>query len=388
MKGLPQLPEVALATFRSLPPAPDVEITVDFNPESLAYTVSNTLKEEASGGSKKQFVDKTTAKLAMQVVFDTTDTGEDVRVETEKMATLLKPIAEDQKQVPPNVEFSWGLYAFTGMVEQYKETIDFFAASGVPLRATVDITLSSQDVQFESEKNPSASVDEPLTPEPAVVPGGGGASDVANALGDPRSARAIAAANGSASLRFGAEGGLAVGAGVELKAEAAFSAGASLGAGAGIGIGTGAGAGIGIGGGADAGIGIGAGASAGIGTGGGAGAGIGIGGGASIGGEAGIGVGFGASAGAGVGIGAGAAAGASASVQGVAGGAFAGLRTGVRTSTSMPSPRTLLTASRSAGAVGGNAQFGFGGRAEMQAGASLGADVGAEADLDAMIRFS
>ena len=329
----PELPQIQLAHFRTLTGSPTVEFDVHFNPASLEYVVANTLKEEGQGAKKKQFVDKTTAKLTMQLVFDTTDTGEDVRIHTDKVAALLKPVGQGKKQVPPNVEFSWGVYRFTGMVEQHKETLDFFAATGVPLRASVDLTLASQDVQFESAKNPSASVDRDLAAEPAIVPAGDGPSGVANALGDPRAARAIGAANGSASLRFGAEAGLAIGAGVELRAEAAFSAGAS--------------AGIGIGGGA------------------------GIGGGIGVGGGAGIGIGGGASAG----------------IGGAAGGAFAGLHSGVGTTVSMPGGQALFSVPVGTGAAGSGAQFGFGGKAQTQAGASLGADVGAEADLDALIRF-
>jgi hypothetical protein len=342
MPTTPEIPQIELAHFKTLTGSPRVEFDVHFNPESLEYSVTNTLKEEGKGGNKKQFVDKSTAKLTMQLVFDTTDTGEDVRTHTDKVASLLKPVGQGKKQVPPNVEFSWGVYRFTGMVEQHKEKLDFFAPSGVPLRATIDLGLASQDVQFESGKNPSASVDRNLAAEPVVVPAGGGPSGVANALGDPRAARAIGAVNGSASLRFGAEGGLAISGGVELKAEAGFSAGAGIGGG--IGIGGGAGAGIGIGG----------------------GAGIGIGGGA------GIGIGGGASLGAGA---------------GAAGGAFAGLRTGVSSSAAISGGQALFGASASAGAVGGGARFGFGGQAQMQSAASMGADVGAEADLNAVLRF-
>jgi hypothetical protein len=368
MKGLPDIPKVELASFRPLPPATGEEIDVHFNPTSLQYTVSNTLKEEGSGSSKKQFVDKTSAKLTMQVVFDTTDTGVDVRTHTDKMAALLRPVAQGKKQVPPNVEFGWGAYRFTGMVEQYKETLDFFSPGGVPLRATVDLTLASQDVQFTSAKNPPAKVDQG-GPEPAVVPGGGSPSGVASSLGDPRAARAIAAANGSASLRFGGGAGLAVGADVELRAEAAFSAGAAAG------IGIGGGAGVGIGG------------AAGMGVGGAAAAGFGVGGGASF-----AGAGFGASA-----PSASASFGrrASVSIGGAAGGAFAGLRTTVSSPSTMPSASAAIAkagagVSGSAGtrSAGADAHFGPGGQARAQAGASLGADVGAEADLNALIRFS
>jgi hypothetical protein len=329
MSDRPELPTVVLARFKTLPPrgGRSVELPVHFNPASLQYTIANTLKEEGSGSKKKQFVDKTTAKLTMQLVFDTTHNGEDVRAYTDKIAGMLKPIPEGSKQVPPNVEFTWGLYRFCGMVETYKETIDFFAASGVPLRANVDITLASQAPQFTSGRNPNATVDEPPSPEPAVLPpgppgpSGPSPSSVANSVGDPRSARAIAAANGSASLRFGGGVGLAVGASVELKAEAGFSAGAGLGFGGGAGVGLGGAAGGGIGG------------------------------------------------------------------ANSTGGAFAGLRTSVAAPTSMPSASAVLAGSAKVGAVGASAQFGFGGQAQMEPGASLGADVGADADLNALLRF-
>lgn len=390
MPATPDLSQpISLAFFRPLPPGGDGQpFDVHFNPASLQYTVSNTLKEEGSGSAKKQYVDKTSAKLTMQLVFDTTDTGEDVRVHTDKMAKLLKPVAEGQKQVPPNVEFGWGVYSFTGLVEQYKENIDFFSAGGVPLRATVDITLASQDVQFESRKNPSASVDGNLTPEPAVVPGSGGPTGVANALGDPRAARAIASANGSASLRFGAEAGLAIGAGIDLRAEAAFSTGISASAGAGLSMGGGLGAGLG------GGIGIGGGISGGLDAG--IGGGIGIGAGLS----GGVGIGAGVSVGAGVSGGVGlsgdaftsssfAVGGAGISGSAVAAGGFAGLRITSESGSSMPGGRALFSANAgaSAAAVGGNAQFGIGGKVQTHSSNSLGADVSGGADLNASLRF-
>ncbi len=371
MPATPALEALELARFKTLsgPAAQRVEIDVHFNPESLQYTVQNTLKEEGQGAKKKQHVSQTTAKLTMQLVFDTTDTGEDVRLYTDRMAKLLQPYKDGNDKSPPLVEFGWGLYRFTGLVEQYKETIDFFAAGGVPLRSGVDITLSSQDVVFDSNRNPTASVDQDLSAqEPTVHPqagadqttGPGGAAGLANALGDPRAARAIAALNGSASLRFGGAAALAVGSGVALQAAAAFSVGASASAGAGIG----GGAGIGIGVGAGAGVGL----------------------------SAGAGIGGGAAAGVGIGIGAGAGVGASTAVTagatvGAANGAFAGLRTASSSTGSVPSGRALFSASANV-ATGPSAQFAAGGRAQAQGGASLSTDVGAKSDLNARISFS
>src|SRR5262245_2147949 len=204
----PMIESVVNARFKTFKSGEPIEVDVHFNPASLQYTVSNTLKDEGSGAQKKQYVSQSTAKLTMDLVFDTTATGEDVRETTDKMARLLKPHGPSGKQVPPLVEFGWGVYRFTGMVEQYKETLDFFAEGGVPLRSSVNLTLASQDVVFESARNQPAKVDRDLAADPVTLPTGrgpaGGPAGVANALGDPRAARAIAAANGAASLRFSA----------------------------------------------------------------------------------------------------------------------------------------------------------------------------------------
>jgi hypothetical protein len=351
---MPEFPEDLIdapATFETMT-GPKVTVPVHFNPASLQHTVANTLKEEGKGAKKKQYVSQTTAKLTMDVVFDTTDTGEDVRITTNKMAQLLQPVPEGQsKQVPPVVKFSWGAYSFTGMVEQYKETIDFFAAGGLPLRSSINLTLSSQEVTFEGgTSSDRASVDGDLSPEPVVVPGDegpvGGPQGAANKAGDPRAARGIAAANGAASLRFGAGGGRAVGASVGV----GFSAGASVGAGFSAGIGASAGGGFG------ASVQASAGGSANLlpaaAFAGGGGAGLSIGGGAGLGAGAGVGIG----AGAGASLGAGASAGASLSLGGgssaSAGAGFSGLRVETRVSSRPLSAAILIQGAASISSAG------------------------------------
>lgn len=392
---MPQLPAELIdepASFETLT-GEKLTVPVHFNPASLQYTVANTLKEEGKGAKKKQYVSQTTAKLTMDLVFDTTDSGEDVRVTTNKMAKLLQPVAAGGgKNVPPTVRFSWGAYAFTGMVEQYKETIDFFAAGGVPLRASINLTLSSQDVVFDSGTANPASVDTDLAAEPVVAPGSddaagpGGAQGVANAAGDPRAARAIAAANGADSLRFGAGASLAVGAsvGVGFAAGASASVGFSAGIGASAGAGFSASAGAGMS--ASAGLSAGAGANllppaafasggGGLSLGAGAGAGLGL----SAGG--GLSVGAGASAGFGAGLSVGASAGAGLSAGAGASAGFSGLRMETNQSTRSLNTAALLPTAAGAdlGAAGG-ASVAAGGRLTAGSG-GLKAEVGAEADF-------
>ena len=375
---MPEFPDDLIddaATFETMT-GPKVTVPVHFNPASLQHTVSNTLKEEGKGAKKKQYVSQTTAKLTMDLVFDTTDSGEDVRITTNKMAQLLQPVPEGQsKKVPPVVKFSWGAYSFTGMVEQYKETIDFFAAGGLPLRSAINLTLSSQDVTFEGgTSSDKASVDGELSPEPVVLPDDegplGGPQGAANKAGDPRAARGIAAANGSASLRFGAGAGLAVGA----SASVGFSAGASVGAGFSAGIGASAGGGFSASASASAGGSANLLPAAAFAAGGGAGAGIG--------GGAGIGIGAGAGAGLSLGIGGGVSAGASAGVKSGAGlsasAGFSGLRVESTVSSRPLSPANLLQGSASISSAGKVAP---GGRLIDAGGSGLKANVAGDAEF-------
>lgn len=222
-------------------PDKDQPVEVHFNPASLQYTVANTLEKQGSGTKSKQFVSQSTAKLTMDLIFDTTADGQDVRIFTEKVARFMMP---DEKKVPPVIVFEWGTYKFQGMMESYKETLDFFAPSGVPLRASVNLTLSKQDEVFapsaKGEKVNTAGSLGSADPGAVQTPPGRDASSLSAGAGDPRAARSIAAANRLESLRFGASISATVGASVTLGAPSAFASG-----GARVGISAGLGAGIG-----------------------------------------------------------------------------------------------------------------------------------------------
>lgn len=348
MSTSPAAVQVAMARFRTVVPGETIEVTVHFNPASLQYTLSNTV-EPAPGGRRVQYVSQTTAKLTMDLVFDTTHNGQDVRTETAKMAKFLKPHGPSGRRVPPVVEFSWGTYGFRGTVEQYRETMDFFSPEGVPLRSGINLTLTTNDATFDPNTSGRTSVDgvpaggaagaAPQEVANVPVPGAGkpgGAAGLANSLGSPAAARSIAAANGSQSLRFSGGAELAVGgaAGVNLQSAAAFSAGAS----AGGGIGLGGGIGGGIGGGA--------------------------------------GLGLGASGSAGVSLG-----GLGAAVQGD----FSGLRADLGAGVAMPDAATVRALAASSRSEGGG--FDIGGRLQAGGSASLAVDVSGDGGLNARLGF-
>jgi hypothetical protein len=188
-----------------------------FNPVSLQYTVTNTLAQQGDG--RQQYVSQSTAKLTMDLVFDTTDTGKDVRLHTNLIANLMEPkrqVGTGKRALPDIVVFEWGLFSFQGMVESYKETIDFFSADGVPLRASVNLGLSRQANVFSANPkdapNQNAAAKPPQPPEPPLLQNVGEAAiadlapeikapATANGGGIPDALRRIGAANMLESLR-------------------------------------------------------------------------------------------------------------------------------------------------------------------------------------------
>ena len=238
---MPTTPIIEKATFTNTT-AGDLPFGVHFNPQTLKYTITNTLANTGSGNSTKQYTGESTGKLAFDLIFDTTDTGEDVRLYTLEVAQLMEP-GDDADKTPPVVEFEWGLYTFSGVVETYRETIDFFSANGVPLRASVSLSLSSQDRVFEGgsladagtggsmvgRSNPNA-----VQAPPPGQSDGRGVTQVATQAGNPDAARAIAAENGIENMRFPGSAPLQLnaelsGTGASAMAGASVSAGGTIG---------------------------------------------------------------------------------------------------------------------------------------------------------------
>ncbi len=206
---MPNTPNIVRASFKIR--GSDDSFDVHFNPASLQYTITNKMKNTGSGNSAKQYVDESTGKLTMDLIFDTTDSGEDVRLHTVRVAQLMEP--EEDDKTPPIVEFEWGLYTFAGMMQTYKETIDFFSSDGVPLRASVNLTLASQDDVFEGGSDERAANtgtagalgnaigNNVRTPAPPNS-NGRGVTQTATKACNPSSGRDIAAQNGLENMRF------------------------------------------------------------------------------------------------------------------------------------------------------------------------------------------
>jgi hypothetical protein len=348
-------------------------VEVHFNPQNLKLTYANENKGgDQPAGSSKQFVGAGTSKLSIELVFDTSDSGTDVRRTTRDVAYFIQAKPADKqkdknnKRVPPGVEFQWGTFIFRGVVDSMSETLEFFAEDGTPLRATVSLGLSRQDIEFigvtgdaltrsvdaDAAAAQGAAGRQPLS---AAQPGDSVQSMAARS-GNGADWKSIAAANNiddPLRLQAGALVNLSAGAGVSTGASA--SVGISFGAGGGAGAA--AGASLGAGGSAGADVGFSAGLGGGVGFSAGAGTGLSAGVGASAG--AGFGASAGASAGAGFGAGAGISAGAGAS-------------TGASFGASASAGGSFGAGASANSSLGGNAGSGIGAGAGLQFNAGIG----------------
>ncbi|HEX7679077.1 MAG TPA: hypothetical protein VF713_13185 [Thermoanaerobaculia bacterium] len=216
--------------------ADTTEVEVHFNPASLIYTIENSSKQSAGKPIGEQYIAQFSARLTMDLQFDTTDTGEDVQLTTGRMAMFMQSSASASRipsgaspQAQPVVQFQWGSYTFVGIMESYNETIDFFSADGVPLRSLVNISLVRQDLVLNGDTASGTPING------SVVQTGNGASvtGVSTLGGDPTAARQLGADNGLESLRFTGGASLQVNSGIQLNAASRF---ASPGTPAGAGI--------------------------------------------------------------------------------------------------------------------------------------------------------
>src|SRR3954465_3386072 len=73
------------ATFQNITTG-DEPFPVHFNPVSLQIALANQLDDSHTGGDRTQYVSKSSAKLTMDLIFDTTDSGSNVRDSTGDVA--------------------------------------------------------------------------------------------------------------------------------------------------------------------------------------------------------------------------------------------------------------------------------------------------------------
>lgn len=148
------------AVITKLEPAPQESITCQFNPTELSLSKGaswqpDTAKEKdvpnwSFGGGQA-------ANMTIDLLFDTTDSGRDVRQQYTDF--LLKLVRIDQKSgQPPICRFQWGkIRAFQAIVENVDLTFTMFLPDGTPVRAKAKVSLKEYvDEGIFPRQNPTS----------------------------------------------------------------------------------------------------------------------------------------------------------------------------------------------------------------------------------------
>ncbi len=168
-------------------------IEVLFNPNEYRLSASNQFAEVAIpglGGPPLQFVKGNARTLSMQLFFDTYEQGSDVRDYTRQVIQLLT--IDPDLHAPPVCLFSWGKLNFCGVLERAEQRFTLFFASGIPARATVDVSFK----EFFEANEQFRSMQSANFIKQYVVRRRDTLSGIAGRFyGDPRNWRPIAEAN-------------------------------------------------------------------------------------------------------------------------------------------------------------------------------------------------
>jgi hypothetical protein len=159
------MPPVTYVTFAGDlgGPYPLAPFSVPFNPTELSFQKAMKFAEIAIPGLDaplQQFVRGEAEKLTMELFFDSTDNGTglgatSVTALTDKAFSLAR--INPQTHAPPIVTVAWNSHfpgdslasemsaqnrhSFVGVVESISQKFTLFSPEGIPLRATVNLTL-------------------------------------------------------------------------------------------------------------------------------------------------------------------------------------------------------------------------------------------------------
>lgn len=144
-----------------------------FNPAEFSLSKSNQWEADhvpGRGTPDLFFTGGRAGTMSLNLLFDTTATGEAVTSHTNKLLNAMKVNPDlpghdptRNRGRPPWVKFHWGdLHSFKAVIENLDLTFTYFSSTGTPLRAKASISLR----QFEEDakwgpQNPTSGTPEP-----------------------------------------------------------------------------------------------------------------------------------------------------------------------------------------------------------------------------------
>lgn len=140
------------------------KVECQFNPETLTLQKMNEWSFRRDMGDDVPeviFSGGLSGSLTVKMLFDSTDTGNDVREKYLKLLamSLVKPSTEtDKKGQPQQVMVQWGNFmSFVAVIQSVKQTFLLFKEDGTPLRAELDVHFrQAWDEKKKGGQNPTS----------------------------------------------------------------------------------------------------------------------------------------------------------------------------------------------------------------------------------------
>jgi len=144
------------------------EVICTFRPKELTFSKQNTWSTSPVKGKnvgKVEFGGGGNARLQVELLFDTSKQGSDVRVETMKLWGMMlidekNPKTRDPKtgkSRPPTVQFEWGnLSSFIGVIESISQKFVLFKPNGTPVRAILNVSFQQFGDDQYTCQNPTS----------------------------------------------------------------------------------------------------------------------------------------------------------------------------------------------------------------------------------------
>ncbi|HYN44629.1 MAG TPA: LysM peptidoglycan-binding domain-containing protein [Candidatus Limnocylindrales bacterium] len=191
---------------------PSVKVNFLFNPKELSIEKGNQFAEVNIPGLSSpiiQFVRGNARSVTMDILFDSYEKREDVRNYTDKITgwdagSMYSKIPDEKKglmdidsdlHAPPICIFTWGAFVFQCIIEKVSKKFTMFLPEGIPVRATLNITLKEyREVDVQVKEIAFQSAD--LTKRWVVTKGDSLWSIAAREYRNPVDWRLIAQANG------------------------------------------------------------------------------------------------------------------------------------------------------------------------------------------------
>lgn len=132
------------------PGAPCGRVDFQFNPKEVSLTKAAQWKRNTAKGAKSagppEYQGPEPSKLTVEMFFDASDTQDSsVVTAVEQLLACCVPTSESRQQQrssPPWVVFHWGgLTGFPGYVSKVQAKYTLFTTSGVPIRASCQVTV-------------------------------------------------------------------------------------------------------------------------------------------------------------------------------------------------------------------------------------------------------